>query len=115
MELFREVPSDESAQLLLDRELVISVTCPMCNRENKIIRPRTDVSMREGMCPKCQVVMTVQMDHVVDAGSDLAEKTLKELGVPLNDIVRVKQDGKVHHLRLAADRSDLVVRGPSEE
>lgn len=97
--------------LLLDRELVVSVRCDVCGRSTEILRPRTDVTMRDGMCPSCQVVMSVEMRHVVSKGSPLARRRLEELGVPPNDIVRIRTDGSMRHVRLGADRRPLKVRG----
>jgi len=109
--LFKAVGSGD---LLLDRELVISMKCDLCGRSVEVLRPRTDVTMRDGMCPKCQVVMSVEMGHVIPADSPLAGRRLEELGVPANDVVRVRQNGTTRHLRLASDRKPLKVRGGAE-
>lgn len=97
--------------LLLDRELVISLQCDLCGRSGEVLRPRTDLTMRDGMCPQCRVVMSPQMAHVVPAGSPLAERRLEELGIPPNDVLRIRNGESIRHVRLGADRQPLKVRG----
>ena len=94
--------------VLLDRDLLVSLSCPPCGTIKPILRPLILVSQKEGMCPKCGQAMRPEIIHEIDGAGPLAKEPLKNLGVPSFDIVKVKTPGGVAFARLDADRPDVL-------
>ena len=103
-EHFPEPVSSDSLHLALDRDLVVALECAPCGHQQTVMQPLHKVGVSQAACPQCEKTMKPQLQHVVEAGSELAEKTLGELGVPLYDIVRVSDGQNEAFFTLAADR-----------
>jgi hypothetical protein len=93
----------------LDRDLVVSITCRACGTEQPILRPLPLVGLRRGICPRCGELGQPQLVHQIPAGSPLAGHTLRELGIPPYDMVRVADSDQERVFLLAGDRD--AVRG----
>lgn len=96
-------PGEASLELVLDRDLVISLVCG-CGEEKPIHRARAAVKLSEAACPACGETMHPHMQHVITPGSALAGQTLRSLGVPPYDIVRVSDGETEHYFALDGDR-----------
>ncbi len=94
--------------LLLDRDLLVDVHCPTCGIRKEIHRPLAAVTMREGKCGKCRAVMRTNIVHSVEAGTPLALKTLREVGVPPFDIVKIVRGKDGVYARLGRDREEML-------
>jgi molybdopterin/thiamine biosynthesis adenylyltransferase len=94
-------------ELVLDRELVVSVECPRCSWQTEILRPRVSVKSSEANCPNCQQPARPVFASGVDELSPLVSLPLSRVGIPPYDIVRV--DGAVGSgfFLLAADRGNV--------
>jgi adenylyltransferase/sulfurtransferase len=92
-------------RLNLDRDLLVRVECPACNVKADIYRPVAQVSMKEGKCGSCGAVMQTEIVHVVDQGTPLARRSLREVGVAPFDIVKVEAERSGMYVRLEKDRS----------
>jgi adenylyltransferase/sulfurtransferase len=90
--------------LALDRDLVVSISCPRCDWQSEVMRPRTKVRQAEAICPYCNQGGRPEMVSAVQEGSALAERTLAEVGIPAYDIVRVDGESASEFCLLAADR-----------
>lgn len=90
--------------LALDRELVVAVDCPRCGWRQEIMRPRTKVGQSEAMCPTCHEVGRPELCSAVAEDSSLVGRTLKEVGVPAYDMVRVEGASETFFFLLAGDR-----------
>ncbi len=93
-------------RILLDRDLLLSLSCPPCGVRKEVVRPLSHVSMGEGRCGKCHGVMLTEIVHEVARGTPLAGRSLRELGVAPYDIVRVAAGRDGVYARLAADREE---------
>jgi adenylyltransferase/sulfurtransferase len=91
-------------RLHLDRDLLVSVECPSCRVKKDVYRPVALVSMREGTCPSCGAVMKTEIVHQVERGSALARRSLREVGVPPFDVVKVETEKAGSYVRLDKDR-----------
>jgi adenylyltransferase/sulfurtransferase len=91
--------------LALDRELVVGADCPRCGWHQEILRPRTKVSQADAICPSCQQSGRPEMISAVEEGSPLASQTLKTVGVPAYDIVRVDGASNSGFFLLSGDRA----------
>jgi molybdopterin-synthase adenylyltransferase len=95
-------------KLLLDRDLLLDVRCPKCDVVREIARPLASVTLKEGKCEKCGGVMLTNIVHEVAAGSPLAKRPLREVGVPAFDVVKVAKGSGGVYARLAKDRDELL-------
>lgn len=94
-------------RLLLDRDLVAAFECE-CGHAWPVMRVRERVHADSAKCERCGVEARPRFVHVVEEGSPLAEKRLRELGVPRYDLSRVAtgEEGKV--FLLAGDRAKVM-------
>ena len=90
---------EENLQLQLDRDFLCSLSCRDCDHQAKIDLPRCQVPAAEGLCSKCQQPMLVETIFQINGDSELASRTLTELGVPEFDVVKVT-DGAFEFLSL---------------
>lgn len=97
----------DTSRLVLDRDLVLSIDCLPCNTTRPIMKSLTQVGIRQVYCPVCHQVARPNLTHDVEAGSDLAERRLSELGIPAYDIVRVAADDGECFVLLAGDRDQF--------
>jgi adenylyltransferase/sulfurtransferase len=95
-------------QLILDRDLLVGLSCPKCSVKRDVLRPLELVTLHEGKCATCGGVMLTDIVHTVDRGSELARRTLREVGVAPFDIVKVAVGSGGVWARLAADRASAV-------
>ncbi|MGC8643311.1 MAG: HesA/MoeB/ThiF family protein [Isosphaeraceae bacterium] len=97
--------------LALDRELVVAVDCPRCGWRQEIMRARTRVGQAEATCPNCHEVGRPEFCSAVAEDSPLAGRTLKDVGVPAYDMVRVEGDSGTRFFLLAGDRANVLRDG----
>ncbi len=76
-------------ELVLDRELVVSIECPRCSWRTEVLRPRVTVKSAEAICPNCQQPARPNFASSVDESSPLVSLPLSRVGIPPYDIVRV--------------------------
>ncbi len=107
-QLFAAAKSAKNAALILDRELLVDVTCPTCRVHHEVMKAVAKLTYKDGLCPKCKNVMQMQRVHRVERGTPLAKRRLGELGVPPFDIVKVAVGHEVRWLRLAGDRGAVM-------
>jgi adenylyltransferase/sulfurtransferase len=91
-------------RLLLDRDLLLDLSCPKCRVKTDVARPLALVSLREGRCPECRGIMATNMVHSVERDTALARRALQEVGVAPYDIVKVETSQEGLYARLAKDR-----------
>jgi adenylyltransferase/sulfurtransferase len=92
-------------RLHLDRDLLLDLACPKCGVKKEVLKPVARVTLRDGKCGGCGGVMVMNIVHVVERGTPLARRTLREVGVAPYDIVKVETATAGVYARLARDRS----------
>jgi adenylyltransferase/sulfurtransferase len=102
---------DGAARLLLDRDLVLSLSCDSCGSVQSVMRSLPRVGVRRMTCPECGEMVRPEICHFVAADSPLAACTLSTLGVPAYDIVRVEDEDGQHAFLLSADRPAVMGQG----
>ena len=95
-------------RLLLDRDLLIDLACPKCDVRKEVYRPLALVTLKEGKCEKCGALMKTNIVHEVAKGTDLARRTLRQVGVAPYDIVKVETATSGVYARLSKDRSAVM-------
>jgi molybdopterin/thiamine biosynthesis adenylyltransferase len=95
-------------RLQLDRDLLVDLECPGCAVKKEVMKPLALATLKEGKCPSCGAVMRTTIVHTVEKGGPLAGRTLRELGVPPFDIVKVETERAGVYARLARDRAEIM-------
>lgn len=94
--------------LHLDRDLLVDVECPTCRVKKEIYRPVALVSMKDGKCGQCGAVMKTNIVHRVERRTPLATRSLREVGVPPFDIVKIETETSGLYGRLEKDRASAM-------
>jgi len=93
------------AELCLTRDAIAALTCPGCGRRISLRPPRRVLAAGADRCPDCRLELQSPELLPVLAASDYGAFTLRELGVPLWDVVQVADDaGNTRAFELAGDR-----------
>ena len=92
--------------LVLDRELVVSVECPRCSWRGEVMRPRVKVKAAEAICPKCLKPAGPSSSARSTKIRPWLAEPLSRVGIPPYDIVRVDGAAESGFFLLAADRGD---------
>ncbi len=93
-----------SARIELERDLVVSIDCDPCGTSRPVMRPLQEVGNRDAICGSCGQIARPQIVHSVEAGQELAQVRLAELGIPPYDMVRVVSASHEQVVLLSADR-----------
>ena len=105
--LFQFVRSETSLEpelLELDRDFLKSFACNKCSRQIAVNKPLASVSMTDAKCSSCGDAMRPESIHQVVPEGELASRTLKDLGVPDYDIVKVNCGERCVFVLLNGDR-----------
>ncbi len=95
-------------QLLLERDLLVDLSCPKCGVRREVLKPAALVTLREGKCGGCGGVMITNIVHTVERGAPFERRTLREVGVAPYDVVKVATGSSGVYARLAKDRDELM-------
>ena len=108
-DLFREVRRHGGAaelQLTLDRDVVVCVACLRCGVQERVLEPLVLTGSQHSVCAKCGERMLPETVHTVASGSGLAGRSLRSLGVPPYDILRVAGPDTEGVFLLTGDRKE---------
>jgi molybdopterin/thiamine biosynthesis adenylyltransferase len=95
----RALLDDATAVLELEHEVVLSATCEMCDTTDRIGRPLSSLVAAHGLCPRCGAERTLDMQHVFEDGHPALAGSMRDLGLPVNDVVTVRGDeGRTHFI-----------------
>lgn len=97
---------DQELRLELDRDFLVRLDCDACGHSVEPHCPTARVSHRDGICPGCHQPMRPTTLHQVGAEGPWREWSLRALGIPLYDVVRVKGDTGHEYLWLNGDRDE---------
>lgn len=106
-ELFAAVEQQRGTpieRLELDRDFLRALVCYSCDRRVSVDQPRCLVNAERGMCDGCGMPMQSELAHDVRPDSELANRTLAELGIPLWDIVKLETADEQISVLLDGDR-----------
>jgi adenylyltransferase/sulfurtransferase len=94
--------------LHLDRDLLVGLECPGCGVGREVMKPLALSSLKDGTCTGCGGIMKTTIVHAVEKGGPLEGRTLREVGVPPFDVVKVETGKSGIYARLAKDRAEAV-------
>lgn len=100
-----EPGSAEQFILQLDRDFLVQFVCRSCDIQTPVNQPLATVRSSQGICEHCQQPQQPESVCEVAADSELADLSLKQLGIPDYDIVKVVSQEKVHYVLLDSERA----------
>ncbi len=92
------------AVIELEKELICSLVCECCGTKKDIFKTLGKVTEEEAICPDCKQVQVPEMTHVITGSEPYLELKLADIGLPSMEIVTARNNGKVFHFELDADR-----------
>jgi adenylyltransferase/sulfurtransferase len=107
-DVLQAVARSSDAELLLERDLLLTLECPGCGIVRDVRQPMQEVREAEGRCGGCGGVMLTNFTHAIVPGSPEAELTLAGLGVPPYDVVRVRDGERGVYVLLDRDREEVL-------
>jgi adenylyltransferase/sulfurtransferase len=87
----------------LGREIVDRLKCPACGWQREVRLPSSKVRDDEAYCEACRAECAPVYFHSISAGSDLLDGSIRDLGIPLRDIVWIRSATKCVGLEIAGD------------
>jgi len=99
-------PNSESWQILLDRDFLISLNCRTCGIERPEEIPLSRVTAKNGVCHQCGELCRPLTTGEIGCNSNLATKTLFELGIPEYDIIKISDGRETVFVKLQNDSPD---------
>ena len=104
----RRPGAGDSSRLVLDRDLVVSIDCIPCGTSRPIMKTLTPRGPPADDLPGVPTDRAPRITHTVEAGSELAESRLCDLGIPPYDMVRVESASMECVFLLTGDRSAVM-------
>jgi molybdopterin/thiamine biosynthesis adenylyltransferase len=101
-------PGNEPLRLDLDRDLVTSLHCAGCDHRQRVFRPLQSVGMNEAECPHCKQTLRPELVHTIYQGDPIEVETLRDIGVPPYDCLRIRVGEMPTTWRLTADRASVM-------
>jgi len=90
-------------RLELDRDLVVSIDCEHCDSSRPVMRVIQKTDAREAECAECGQPARPIITHWIEQDSPLANESLRAVGIPDYDIVRVHDATGQQVVLLAGD------------
>lgn len=88
-------------EIHLQRDLLVGLSCGACGHSAPRLQLLSATPASEGMCPNCGQAMSPEIvGHISRDASELASRTLAELGIPPADIVMLQFDDGPRPFRL---------------
>jgi molybdopterin/thiamine biosynthesis adenylyltransferase len=104
-DLLRIARADLGAEAVieLDQELITSLSCPVCNTVEQVLRPLSMVSFEAGHCPTCGNLRVTELTHVITGAESFLHRTLANVGVPPLHILRAHNGQGYRFYELTGD------------
>jgi adenylyltransferase/sulfurtransferase len=112
-DLLDRVRSDlgPGAVIETNQDLLRSLYCQRCGREEPMLASLGKVTEEQGRCPTCREHRAPRMYHAIDGTEGaLLDRTLGELGVPPWDILGGRDGASARYYELAGDRDAVLGR-----
>jgi molybdopterin/thiamine biosynthesis adenylyltransferase len=96
------------AVIELDQELILSLTCPQCNRREEVLRPLESVTFEAGHCPECGTLRETEMTHEITGDEPFLHRSLGSIGVPPLHILRARNASEFRFYELTGDLAEAL-------
>ncbi len=107
LEIARERLGPETV-LEFDGELVVSMSCPDCGQESKVLRRMARLSESVFACPNCGGRREMQLTHRIEGNEDFLSSSLADIDVPDLGIVRAKNGVDSVYYELTGDLDSVL-------
>jgi adenylyltransferase/sulfurtransferase len=97
------------AVLEFDGELVVSMTCPQCGREEPVFRRMARLYENAATCPHCGSRREMTMTHRISGDEPFLDRLLRDVDVPPLSIVRARNGKERVFLELTGDKEHFFV------
>jgi molybdopterin/thiamine biosynthesis adenylyltransferase len=98
----------DGAVLDLEREVVVSMTCPECSREDRVHAPLDALTVSDAACPGCGAERRLGLIHSVSrSDADTLSLHPRDLGLPPFDVVTGRVGTRRVHYLLDGPRSPV--------
>jgi adenylyltransferase/sulfurtransferase len=87
----------------LGRELVHELACPRCGRREVVLQPAEKITEDQALCRECRAESVPSFFHSIPPGSELLEKSVRQLGLPAWEIVWARFGDQSLALEMAGD------------
>lgn len=98
----------EETVIDLSRDLLHSLTCPSCNKREEIFLSLGKITEKGGMCKKCSVMRVPETLTTLGYDDSINNKTFKEIGVPLFDIINARSGMKIKSFLFGGDKKEIL-------
>lgn len=92
------------AVIALEHECMSALVCRQCRRSSTRFGALGKMSEKQAKCPGCGRVRVPELFHRIDGGEPFLDRTLAEIGLPVNDIITVSNSTGDFYYELAGDR-----------
>ena len=99
----------DDLRLQLDRDFLQDLVCRSCESSKPVNQPLCQVGSSEGLCDQCQQPLQPETTCEVSPGSELAQRSLAEIGVPPYDIVKISHDQEEFFVLLQGDAAGVLM------
>lgn len=109
-ELLKKVRSEMGSEAVIElsREILQELTCPSCQKTEKVFTSLGKVTEKAGKCPQCSTMRIPEMLSTLGYDDSLDDKTFQEIGVPLYDIINVRSGMKSKAYLFGGDKKSLL-------
>ncbi len=91
----------------LDRDFLLALACEHCQLLTPVNRPIAQVTLGDGKCPQCGLIRHPKIVCDIGIEDEAASQTLRQLGIPEYDIVKVKGAERKVQILLNADSQSV--------
>lgn len=106
LELLRRAEEELGTNVVLElgRDFLISLHCRHCNEQEAVNAVVARVEEGRLACPKCGSSRKAEIISSLDRGSAYVNRRLSELGIPLGDVVTIRNEVKMGWYELSSAR-----------
>ncbi|HEY9245351.1 MAG TPA: hypothetical protein VIO11_00745, partial [Candidatus Methanoperedens sp.] len=105
MDIAKVFSDSDDCMIELDREIVTKMECKECGFIDRSINMLGRLSVQKGICPKCGMMLELEMAHTIRQGEPLSKMTLKKIGVPDLHIMTLRNSERYMYFELTKDNT----------
>jgi adenylyltransferase/sulfurtransferase len=96
------------AVIELNADLLGSLHCPKCDKEEEMLASLGRVTEQQGRCPRCREHRVPKTFHTIDGREPFLHRTLGEIGVPPWDVLAGRRGLEQRFYEFAGDRQEVL-------